>query len=279
MTVQETQRPRTIGISISDSPDIRALGLSAGHLRDAMTDVATHLLSSGDDLAYGGDLREGGFTQVLFELAARYTKAPKVFISHRHENEDVADQLRRVVNYFAWPVHIRLTNDQLESLAEEVGDVAELALLDLEGEPMSMEYRKSIPSREPDEVTWSNGLTAMRQTMQGQTDARILLGGGTEGFKGRMPGVAEEALLSLQSGQPVFLLGGFGGCARDVAETLGLVEPWPNYHSQWTERKEFERFGPDSLNNGLSIDENRLLARTPYIDEALPLLLRGLRRL
>ena len=279
MTVQETQRPRTIGISISDSPDIRALGLSAGHLRDAMTDVATHLLSSGDDLAYGGDLREGGFTQVLFELAARYTKAPGVFISYRHENEDVADQLRRVVNYFAWPVHIRMTNDQLESLVEEVGEVAEVALLDLEGEPMSMEYRKSIPSREPDEVTWSSGLTAMRQTMQGQTDARILLGGGTEAYMGRMPGVAEEALLSLQSVQPVFLLGGFGGCVRDVAETLGLVEPWPNYHSQWTGRTEFERFGPDSLNNGLSRDENRLLARTPYIDEALPLLLRGLRRL
>ena len=279
MTAQETQRPRTIGISISDSPDMRALGLSAGHLRDAMTDVATHLLSSGDDLAYGGDLRKGGFTQVLFELAARYTKARRVFISYHHEDQELVDQLRRVVNYFAWPVHIRMTNDQLDSLAEEVGDVAELTLLDLEGEPMSMEYRKSIPPREPDDVTWSSGLTAMRQTMQGQTDARVLLGGRTVDYMGRMPGVAEEALLSLQSGQPVFLLGGFGGSARDVAETLGLVEPWPNYRSQWTGRSAFERFGPDSLKNGLSIDENRVLASTPYIDEALPLLLRGLRRL
>ena len=62
-------------------------------------------------------------------------------------------------------------------------------------------------------------------------------------------------------------------------KTLGLVEPWPNYRSQWTERSEFERFGPDSLRNGLSIDENRVLASTPYMDEVLPLLLRGLRRL
>ena len=98
-----------------------------------MTDVATHLLSAGDDSAYGGDLREGGFTHTLFELAARYTKAPGVFISHHHEDQDVADQWRRVVNYFAWPVHIRMTNDQLESLAEEVGEVAELMLLDPEG--------------------------------------------------------------------------------------------------------------------------------------------------
>lgn len=279
MTAQETHRARTIGISISDSPDMRVLGLSDGHLRDAMTDVATHLLSSGDDLAYGGDLREEGFTQVLFELAARYTKAPRVFISYHHDDREMVDQFRRVVNYFAWPVHIRMTNDQLDSLADAVGDVAELTLLDLEGEPMSMERRKSIPSNEPDDVTWSSGLTAMRQTMRGQTDARILLGGRVEGYRGRMPGVAEEALLSLQSGQPVFLLGGFGGCARDVAEILGLVDPWVSSHSEWPGRSEFERFTPDSLRNGLSTEENRALARTPYIDQALPLVLTGLHRL
>ena len=65
MTVQETQRPRTIGISISDSPDIRALGLSAGHLRDAMTDVATHLLSSGDDWQME-DLREAALRKCVY---------------------------------------------------------------------------------------------------------------------------------------------------------------------------------------------------------------------
>ena len=141
-----------------------------------MTDVATHLLSTGDDLAYGGDLREGGFTQVLIELAARYTRGLKVFISYRHEDKDQVDQLRRVVNYFAWPVHIQMTNDQLDSLYKEVGDVAEIKLLDLEGEPMPMEIRKSIPASEPDDEAWSRGLTSMRQTMRGQTDARILLG-------------------------------------------------------------------------------------------------------
>lgn len=279
MTAQESHRSKTIGISISDSPDMQVLGLSDGHLRDAMTDVATYLLSSGDALAYGGDLRHDGFTQVLFELAARYTRAHNVFISYHHDDKEEADRLKRVVNYFAWPVHIRMTNDQLDSLTEEVGDVAKLMLLDLEGEPMPVELRKSIPAREPDDVMWSSGLTAMRQTMRGQTDARILLGGRVEGYKGRMPGVAEEALLSLQSGQPVFLLGGFGGCARDVAETLGLAEFGPGSRHEWSGRSEFESFGPESLRNGLSIEANRMLARTPYIDQALPLVLRGLRRL
>ena len=279
MSAQIAHRPRTIGISISDSPDMRQFGLGDGHLRDAMTDVATHLLSSGDDLAYGGDLRDGGFTQVLFELAARYTSATGVFVSYHHEDQEEVERLRRVVNYFAWPVHIQMTNDQLDSLADEVGDFAEVTLLDLEGEPMSMELRKSIPPREPDDVTWSGGLTAMRQTMRGRIDARILLGGRVEGYKGRMPGVAEEALLSLRSGQPVFLLGGFGGCARDIAETLTLVEAWPGSREEWPGRSEFVNFGPESLNNGLSVEENQLLARTPYVDQALPLVLRGLHRL
>ena len=275
--------PKTIGISISDSPDMKMLGLGNGHLRDAMTEVATYLMSSGDDLAYGGDLRENGFTWTLFELASRYTRQPNAFISHSHDDQEFVDevieQLRRVVNYFAWPVHIRMTNDKLDLLAGEVENVAELKFLDMEGDPMTMERRKEIPSSEPDDAMWAEGLTAMRRTMQGEIDARILLGGQVENYKGRMPGVAEEALLSLRSEQPVFLLGGFGGCARDIAETLGLVDTWASSREWWPERVEFESFGSDSLKNGLSKEENRLLAQTPYPDQWLPLLLRGLGRL
>ena len=283
MTTQENRKPKTIGISISDSPDMKALGLGDGHLRDAMTEVATYLLASGDDLAYGGDLRENGFTLTLFELASRYTRQPSVFISHSHDDrelvDDLVEQLRRVANYFAWPVHIRMTNDQLDSLAEVVGDVADLKFLDIEGTPMTMEHRRGIPSIQPDHATWVKGLTAMRRTMRGGIDARILMGGQVENYKGRMPGVAEEALLSLQSGQPVFLLGGLGGCARDIAETVGLADSWAGSRNLWQGRLEFKDYRPDSLNNGLSAEDNRVLAQTSYIDQWLPLLLRGLRHL
>ena len=73
----------------------------------------------------------------------------------------------------------------------------------------------------------------MRRTMRGEIDARILMGGQVENYKGRMPGVAEEALLSLRSGQPVFLLGGLGGCARDIAETVGLADSWAGTRYAW----------------------------------------------
>ena len=283
MITQENPKPKRIGISISDSPDMKVLGFGNGHLRDAMTEVATYLLASGDHLAYGGDLRENGFTWTLFELASRYTRQPNVFISHSRHDQDSVDelvaQLRRVVNYFAWPVHIRMTNDQLDLLAGEVDNVADLKFLDMEGDPITMEHRREIPTSDPDDATWAEGLTAMRRTMQGEIDARILLGGRVEEYKGRMPGVAEEALLSLQSDQPVFLLGCFGGCARDISETLGLAETGSVSRPWWEGRQEFESYGPHNLKNGLSTEENRVLAQSPYIDQWLPLLLRGLRRL
>lgn len=279
MTTRENRGPKTIGISISDSPDMKALGLGNGHLRDAMTEVATYLMSSGDDLAYGGDLRENGFTWTLFELASRYTKQPSAFVSHSHDGREFVEQLRRVVNYFAWPVHIRMTNDELDLLAGEVGNVADLKFLDIEGDPITIERRREFPTSEPDDGVWSEGLTTMRRTMQGEIDARILLGGRVENYKGRMPGVAEEALLSLQSGQPVFLLGGFGGCTRDIAGALGFADNLAGSRLRWQGLPEFEDYGPVSLNNGLSVEENQVLAQTPYVDRWLPLLLHGLRRL
>lgn len=127
----------------------------------------------------------------------------------------------------------------------------------------------------------------MRRVMREATQARVVLGGRVAGYKGTMPGIAEEALLSLQKRQPLFLLGGFGGCTRDIAETLGLVEPWAGSRPDWPGRQKFAAFSSDTgsrdastyLSNGLSEDENATLARTPHIDQATILVMRGLHRL
>ena len=119
----------------------------------------------------------------------------------------------------------------------------------------------------------------MRQLMRGETDARVVLGGRVDGYRGAMPGVAEEALLSFESGQPLFVVGGFGGCARDIAETLGLVDSWAGSRAAWPGRQSFERYGSANLHNGLNPEENQILARSPHIEQAVSLVLLGLRRL
>ena len=109
----------------------------------------------------------------------------------------------------------------------------------------------------------------MRNVMRGHIRARIVLGGRVEGYKGTMPGIAEETRISLEAGQPVFVLGGFGGCARNVAETVGLIERWSGSRDDWAGRHCFRKYFPDDLRNGLSTEENIVLAQTPHIQKGL----------
>lgn len=290
MTTRKPTPRASVAISISESPDMGILGFGKGHLRDAMADIATHLLASGYNLAYGGDLREEGFTRLLFELVSRYTPNPRpeprgesekegaqsgrneVPASHHHKEEN-----HRITNYLAWPVHIRMQETELNSIIETTKNVASCVLLDLNGEPMTIEERRKHKQSEPDDGEWAIGLTNMRMTMLNKTRARILLGGRVAGYKGKMPGIAEEALISMRADQPAFILGGFGGAARDVVESIKVAPTWEGSRENWQGKEEFTGFGPESLKNGLAYEENELLATAPHINTSIPIVLRGLR--
>lgn len=255
----------TVAISVSENPDLPALGLSDGHLHSAMESIALQLLAFGYRLAYGGDLRPGGFTRQLFELASRYDRT-------QQSNGQLP-----VVDYLAWPVHHTMSANAKATLTEELDGLAEVVWLSPDGVPLHPECMDDSPSdpREP----WSECLTSMRRTMLANTSARLVLGGRVEDYRGAMPGIAEETQVALQAKQPVYLLGGFGGCTRDIAESMGLVEPWQPTFRHWDGRAWFENNRELDLNNGLTADENRQLARTPHIDEAVLLALTGLERI
>ena len=267
MRDQRIEATSHVAISISESPDMAVLGLSNEHLQDAMTELALSLLSSGVSLAYGGDLRKGGFTELLFELLTRYRDHP------RHSGKI------GVTDYLAWPVHIRMTAGELAAFSAGHEGAARLVFLARDGDRLEQEQRLELPSHEPDDDEWAEGLTGMRVVMRQETQARIVLGGRVEDYKGRMPGIAEETLLSLQVQQPVFLLGGFGGCTRDIAETVGLVERWAGSRGDWSGRPDFGRYSPADLHNGLSDEDNAVLARTPHLDQAVALVTHGLNQL
>lgn len=256
---------RNIAISISESPDMAALGYSEQHLKDAMAGFAIYLLASGASLAYGGDLRGEGFTRLMFDLVLRYRP------------RDCSDP--RATNYLPWPIHATMTKQDLEAVDEELQGFGRLVLAGLDGEPVTLEQRDALPRPQVDEAKSVVGLTAMRKLMRRQTDARIVLGGRVVDYKGKMPGVAEEALLSLEADQPLFLVGTYGGCARDICETIGVAKPRNNTLRSWPCRGRFEKYTGDALNNGLNLAENGLLATTPDIDQAITLVLTGLNRL
>lgn len=263
----DAQQIRTVAVSVSDSPNKMVFGLGEGHLIDATEAIASHLLASGMCLAYGGDLRPHGFTELLFNQLLRYRDHP----TH--------SQRITVTNYLAWPVHISMAPAALSSFLAGHEAAAAVVLLGRDGSRMGLDERLVLTARDPCAAEWTEGLTSMRKLMCEESDARIVLGGKTENYRGKMPGVAEEVLLSLRARQPVYLIGGFGGCTWDIAETMGLVEPWADEQSVWEGRDNFEEFGHDSLHNGLTLEENKKLASIPHYRFAVTLIRRGLHRL
>lgn len=275
MTHRKALTKQVIAISISESSDMPALGLTDAHLRDAMAEIARHLLAGGASLVYGGDLRKGGFTELLFELVSRHRVDADPNDPHAARN-DLATAVRWFV---AWSIHAPLAATALDQLAADLAGVAEAVYLTLDGRRMTKSERAALQPQQPSEDDWSQALTAMRRTMREESDARIVLGGRVDGYKGVMPGIAEEALESLRNKQPLFLLGGFGGCAHDIAELVGLIAPTRASRPTWPGQQHFAGFTPACLHNDLTDAENATLARTVHVDQAVVLVLRGLLRL
>ncbi len=266
MKTRERRWLATIAISISESADLTRLGMTDRHLTRAMETTATYLLAFGYRLAYGGDLRAGGFTDQLFELVSRYDRAPW------------SQGRPGVIDYISWPACAALSLDEYRDLSVRLGNSAEVRCLAHDGTVLENFGFPQTPVQDQHEIAAS--LTAMRRTMLKDTSARVVLGGRVEGYMGTMPGIAEEALFTLQAGKPLYVVGGFGGCARDIAEILEMVPPSPDMpRGAWNGHEEFFTYHADSLNNGLTDEENCKLAKTPHIRQAVGLILRGLDRL
>jgi hypothetical protein len=255
---------KCVGISISESSEMEGLGLGKEHLEDAMAEIARHLLACGVNLVYGGDLRAGGFTELLFEIVNRYRR-----------NSDI--ERISVRNFLAWPVHATIPAPEIEQRRKALEGFAELVLLSLDGKEIQLEDRPDKIAPQSPSV-WEDGLTAMRRAMSSMIDARIVLGGRTKDFRGRLPGIAEEALLQIESGSPLFVLGGFGGCSFDIVEAMRLGQI-KTRDADWKGIEAFRWFGPNDLKNGLTPEENLSLANTVHVDQAVALILRGLLRL
>jgi hypothetical protein len=114
--------------------------------------------------------------------------------------------------------------------------------------------------------------------MTAGTDARIVVGGRVvPPFVGIWPGVVEEAYLTLEAGQPLFVAGGLGGGAALVADLIGgIARPDAGLEDEPRLR---ETFAGADLRNGLSDEENALLFTTADLDLLVALILRGLRTL
>ncbi|HET9733500.1 MAG TPA: hypothetical protein VFP54_12575 [Acidimicrobiales bacterium] len=206
LVARDALRGITVGLSVSDSADLSRLGLTPAHCELAVAELARAIFLAGGTIVYGGRLVPSGFTDILIDELRRYRDDRDALILCVPESE-----------------HRRFTNDELARRERELHASAELVCLDATGEPINITTR-------PDgnvSTDISAALTGMRRHITGRCDARVIVGGKLRGFQGTMPGVIEEAILSIQAGQPLYIAGGFGGAAAAVARALGRQDnPW-----------------------------------------------------
>ena len=299
---------RTIALSVSESDDIGRYGLLPEQLDNAMIEVSRHLLVRGAILAYGGHLGNAGYTQALADLVAS------------HQSLSTLPQLERIVNYVGWPLPFeKLSVAQQAKFARlatfkrtpRPEGVERLAPDEFVAEPEY--FAADTPAKR---YAWARGMSAMRDQQSQETDARVVIGGkvgatvtalpngGKEmkWYSGRIPGVAEETIATLQAGRPLYLCGAFGGAAAlviDLLEGRRRQEFTWEYQKQaphaeamralydsegvaWHDYPEMKHYlaelGVAGLSrlNGLTEDQNRELFRTRDLPRLVELLLVGL---
>lgn len=279
---------KTIGISISESDNLNELGYGVAHLNDLIIEVARYIVSLGGKLAYGGDMRPKGFTELIFDLLAYY-KADKELQPHE-----------RFYSYLAYPISTTLTDEKQTELIQNVSFKKISPPSDID-----KVYAKELFERLTPEnlYIWSRCLTKMREEMEATCDARIFIGGAITKFKGKCPGLLEELLIAIKYNHPVYLVGAFGGITREAIEALNGKEPdcFSNeFYFGNTDYKNmvsiFNMKHPDNSvdykkylstlhsvglkgigeQNGLSEQDNLRLTITPHISEVVYLILKGL---
>lgn len=203
------------------------------HLKELLIRLARPLLRHGVNLAYAGHWREtdGNFTFELLRL-----------ISSELEEEVAVDPdaellpKGRLFNHVAWPGYLKITPGieaqwinccRIVPITQQAAGIAEADVASADE-----------VNQQTDRVLWNAAatLSAMRRiSMEGSSipvpgrsrpesipriAARIVLGGKLDGYSGWLPGIFEEALVTLEKRAPLYLLGGFGGAAEILANTL-----------------------------------------------------------
>ena len=284
---------KRVGISISD---VLVEGFADHHIHAEQLvrlsqDLARHLLARSAMLLYGGDLRPGGFTEFILDEA-------------RILKDRLGDTAPHVENHLAWPLYV--SDPDMTAWRARYHHVMETVEYDIPGDVADdLDTGAFLPPNTPqNSYIWSRCLTEMREKSISSSTARICAGGRLAGYKGKMPGVLEEIVLALNAQKPIFLLGAFGGVVGDVCKFLqgadvpeSLTEKWQISHNEgYADLQELARThgnGCDykaietsirshsiaQLASRCGLDENeyKRLMVSPFVDECVYLILKGLK--
>ncbi len=254
-----------VGVSVSEYPDSSKYGFEQLHFQDMFVELSRYLLMCGAGIAYGGNIKydkDLNFATLLFDLAVTYSA----------EQKETPEKIR---NYVPYPIYETISDTEKANLIKTT------RFIEIKP-PEDLEITESIETILENETAhsqyvWARCLTRMREEIAKNTDVQIFLGGKTTNFKGKYPGLLEEACLALKEKKPVYLIGAFGGCTRNIIEAIEnkRSEEFTDYPRllDFLDEKTV-----DDLNNGLTPEENRELFQSDSIPEVIYLVLQGLKR-
>ncbi|MDY8045216.1 TIR domain-containing protein [Paenibacillus polymyxa] len=282
---------KTVGISISESQNIDKFGLENHHLQDTLVEFARYLLVSGATLAYGGDIKydsHSNFNEILFNLARNYLK----------ENKRPSE---KILNYVCYPLYTKIPVELKANLNEIATFIDVVPTFKVPDDPSVVFEAKEVENQ----YIWARSLTEMREKMNSNIHARIIVGGKLTGYSGILPGVVEEAYIGMKNKKPVYLIGAMGGAANSIIDAIKGLNPYeltekyqitnskyPLLRDYYNSRMKdegldtveynniisfFNEKGFAGLNNGLSSSENEILFNTTNTTEMISLVLKGLR--
>lgn len=208
--------------------DGQLVGISAG-LKEAGSEpifsaLTKQLLRSGATLAYAGAFApEGTLEQVL---KAAQESPPEL--------GGRTDRPPRVRSYLGHPASLRAKDGAVLAASNlvEFIPLKTMSTFELEelGAP-TKEWFGAMPADSSEaydprrHVAWALSLFRLRVRMMQDLSALVVMGGKDDGLSwGRVAGIAEEVMIALALGKPVFVLGGAGGAAHAVGQLLGLNE-------------------------------------------------------
>jgi hypothetical protein len=207
-------------------------GMGLEHLQELLIRLARLILRQGASLAFGGHWKdtEDNFMFPILRL-----------ISAEQEDNSLGGpdsnlRIGKLYNHSAWPSYLDVTPSieaqwinccRIVRITQQIAGISEANLVDDD------DVKEANPK-----VRFNGAVTisAMRRLMMDQMQiqipdvprpeivppvvARILLGGKLDDFSGFLPGIFEEALVTVQSDRPTYILGGFGGAAETLAKAM-----------------------------------------------------------
>lgn len=284
-----------VGISISDVvyETFSKHHISSDSLIRLAQDLGKNLLSRSATLIYGGDMRPGGFTKFILDEASILKDRLVIAIPH-------------VENHLAWPLYV--SDKEITEWRAKYTQVMTTIEHEIPSDVDEGLDKDTFlpPSSALNSYIWSRCLTEMRKQSIFSSTARICAGGKLSGYKGKMPGVLEEIILAIEAEKPIFLLGAFGGVVGDVCSLImnnkvpePLTENWQILHNEGyadlqklacshghgcNYTKMIETIQDITVYDlasrcGLNESEYKRLMISPFIDECIYLILKGLKEL